>query len=224
MTTSRDSIVAAAVQRLEQQFPLHARFAALEPETRALYQSILRSLVQRGQALDRATFAGSMPDEQLEAALRRLNHEDMIILNADGQIVGAYPVTLEATPHHLVVNGIRINAMCALDALAVGPMLDAEVEINSACRMSGEPIHIRLKGQQLLEAQPSSALVGIRWAAPTTDHAAHSMCTEMIFLKDQERANEWQAGDTAHSSLFSLDETVAFGHAFFTPLLAETHG
>ncbi len=222
MSTSQEQVVATAVQRLEQQFPLHARFAALEPATRRLYQAILRALVQRGQPLERAAFAADMPAEQLETALQRLDQEDMIILNAEGQIVGAYPVTLEATPHHLVVNGVGINAMCALDALTVGPMFDAEVEINSVCRMSGEPIHIRQKGRSILEAQPASALVGIRWAAPTTCHAAHSMCTEMIFLKDRDKAREWQAGDTEYTSLFSLEETVAFGEAFFTPLLADS--
>ncbi|MCS6880269.1 MAG: alkylmercury lyase family protein [Oscillochloridaceae bacterium] len=222
MTTSQEQVVASAVRRLEQQFPLHARFAALEPATRRLYQAILRMIIQRSQPLERALFATEMAAEQLETALERLNRDDMIILDAEKRIVGAYPVTLEDTPHHLVVNGVAINAMCALDALTVGPMFGAEVEINSVCRMSGEPIHIRQHGRSILEARPASALVGIRWAAPTTCHAAHSMCTEMIFLKDQDRAREWQAGDAEYTSLFGLEETVAFGDAFFTPLLADS--
>ncbi len=47
------------------------------------------------------------------------------------------------------------------------------------------------------------------------------MCLEMVFLKDQQTALEWQAGDTENISLFNLEDAVAFGAGFFTPLLQD---
>jgi mercuric reductase len=60
--------------------------------------------------------------------------------------------------------------------------------------------------------------VGIRWQMPSAV-AAHSMCMEMVFLKDRQTAEAWQNGDTENISLFSLPEAVAFGETFFLPLM-----
>lgn len=42
---------------------------------------------------------------------------------------------------------------------------------------------------------------------------------EMVFLKDRRTAQAWQAEDIANISLFNLYDAVAFGKAFFIPLL-----
>ena len=109
--------------------------------------------------------------------------------------------------------------MCALDALSVAPMFDIEVVIDSACHVSQTPVHIHMQGCNILEAQPSTDVtVGIRWQDPSAT-AAHSLCLEMIFLKDRKIAETWQGGDTDNISLYSLNEAVEFGKAFFLPLL-----
>ena len=151
----------------------------------------------------------------------RLGNDDLVVLNEAGtEIVGAYPMTLEATPHHLTVNGHPVNAMCALDALSVGPMYGADVEIDSRCHVSGDPIHVHQEDCGLLEVRPSTEVrVGVRWQNPTAC-AAHSMCMEMVFLKDERTAWEWQGGDTEHISIFTLDEAVEFGARFFRPLVS----
>jgi mercuric reductase len=144
------------------------------------------------------------------------------VLNTTGtEIVGAYPMTTEDTPHHLRVNKQPVNAMCALDALSVGPMFNAEVEISSHCHVTGTAITVHMQGENLQEVSPSPDIhVGVRWQNPSAC-AAHSMCLEMVFLKDRPTALEWQAGDTENTSLFNLQDAVAFGAGFFTPLLQD---
>jgi hypothetical protein len=152
--------------------------------------------------------------------LEKVGQDDLVVLDENRkQAVGAYPVTTEKTPHVIKINDKTIYAMCALDAMSVAPMFDIEVEIESICRVTKTPIYIHMRGSQILAARPSPDIqVGVRWQMPT-GAAAHSMCMEMVFLKDQDVAATWQGGDTENTSIFNLEEAVAFGSAFFVPLL-----
>ena len=211
-----------AVQRLNDQLPLKLRQTALPPWLARVHRATLTSLSEQGRPLISRELDELLEDTDVNAALTWLANDDLVVLNADGTgIVGAYPMTTEATAHHLRINNQPVNAMCALDALSVGPMFNAEVEISSRCHVTGTEIFIHMKGETLLEARPSPEVhVGVRWQNPTAC-AAHSLCLEMVFLKDQPTALEWQAGDTENISLFNLEDAIAFGAGFFTPLLQD---
>lgn len=210
-----------AVERLNEQLPLLARQQQLPSDLVEVHRAILSSLVTHARPLSRSELEERLGgQEAVDRALKRLSEADLVVLGAKADdVVGAYPLTIEETPHRLQVNGESINAMCALDALSVGSMYDTEVIIDSRCHVTGEPIHIHQKGKRIVDAQPSSAVqVGVRWQNPT-GCAAHSMCTEMVFLKDPATAKEWQRRDPESISLFTLAEAVEFGAQFFVPLL-----
>jgi mercuric reductase len=211
-----------AVQRLNSQLPLKTRQAALPPELANVHRATLTSLAEQGRPPNREELHDLLAGKDIDAALTRLASDDLIVLNAAGNgIAGAYPMTTEDTPHHLRVNKQPVNAMCALDALSVGPMFNAEVEISSRCHVTGTAISIHMQGETLREVSPSPDVhVGVRWQNPSAC-AAHSMCLEMVYLQDLPTALEWQAGDTENTSLFSLQDAVAFGAGFFTPLLQD---
>jgi hypothetical protein len=156
------------------------------------------------------------------ALLERLGRDDLVVLDAGSrEPLGAYPMTAEPTPHFLTVNGRQVNAMCAVDALAVGAMFDAEVTIDSRCHVTGAPIRIRQSGHRILAAEPGTDVrVGVRWQTPEGP-AAHSLCLEMVFLRDGEVAAQWQGLDAENISLFTLDEAVDFGARFFLPLFED---
>lgn len=209
-----------AVRRLTEQLPLLARQQQLESRLVEVHREILSSLATRGRSLTQSELEKRLGGKEAVAhAVRRLGKADLVVLDVSAErIVGAYPMTTEETPHRLQVNGQSINAMCALDALSVGPMYDAEVIIDSRCHVTAEPIHIRQKGKAIVDSQPTDPRVGVRWQDPT-GCAAHSMCTEMVFLNDPVTANHWQAIDPQSISLFTLPEAVEFGARFFVPLL-----
>ncbi len=212
--------IAAAVARLNDQLPLQARQQALPAPLVEVHRALLRSLAERGRPLSRDEIGEILPDGAVDPALRRLGHDDLAVLSPGGsEALGAYPMTVESTPHRLRLGAVSVNAMCALDALSVAPMFGTEVEIDSRCHLTGEPIHVRQRDHEILEASPSTEVrVGVRWQQPSGP-AAHSMCMEMVFLKDAATARSWQAGDTTNISLFTLSEAVDFGAAFFKPLL-----
>lgn len=211
--------IETAVKRLNSQLPLKARQEQLPGALKTLHQNILNSLVEQGCLPPPDELKVVLTAENINDGLQRLAADDLIVLDADGKLpVGAYPVTIETTPHEIKVNGHTIHAMCALDAVSVAPMFDESVTIKSKCRVSNIPITISMQGSQVLQVQPADVVVGVRWQMPS-GAAAHSMCMEMVFVKDRQVAEAWQNGDTENISLFTLSEAIEFGKAFFLPLM-----
>lgn len=215
-------VIAAAVSRLTATLPLKPRQQQLEPALATLHRDILYAFVEQGRPLTREEMGRIMGGEDtgIDAALARLSQDDLVVLDGlQKRVVGAYPVTVEETPHQIKINGNTIHAMCALDAVSVSPMFEREVVINSRCHLSGMPIQIRQRGKQVLAIQPASDVhVGVRWQS-TCGCAAHNLCMEMVFLKDRETAKQWQGDDNENISIFTLTEAIEFGARYFIPLL-----
>ncbi len=227
------------LRRLHDLLPLKERQQSLVAEHKRVHQAILRTLVEEGRALSRGEIAAMLDvsDESAASVIALLGSYDLVVRNElavtdartgqlvvldamGGEVVGAYPVTTEKTIHQVHVKGKRIFAMCAVDALAVAPMFGVEAEISSVCSMTGDSVQIRQRGTQVLEASPSAERirVGVRWQRPTTC-AAHVLCRQMVFLRDPDVAREWEGGDPISKELFTLPEAIAFGDAFFGPLI-----
>jgi hypothetical protein len=214
--------VQQAVDKLNSLLPLAARQQQLDPELRHLHQLILHTFVEQGRPLPITDAADHLAQHSVRQAFQLLAKQDLIVLDVEQQmIMGAYPMTYEVTPHIVEVNGHAINAMCALDALAVAPMFGIATRIKSSCVISGESVLIRMLGEQVesLEA-PADLHVGIRWQSPC-GAAAHSLCRDMVFLGGQEAVYKWQQRSEAEGSVFDIPAAVAIGAAFFRPLLAE---
>lgn len=229
--------VLQALNRLQQLLPLKKRQQALPAYLKTLHRMILRSLAETGKPPRQAEIAAMLGSKASAVhALAVLGSNDQVILNApvaqdekahrliakeEVEIVGAYPMTTEETPHLVISDGKSVHAMCAVDALAISVMFGRETTIESRCHATGTPIRLRQNGGQILEASPSREVrVGIRWQSFNTC-AAHTLCTEMVFLKDAETANTWRNTDPASIDLFTLPEAIELGAAFFLPLLEE---
>ena len=203
------------LEKLNTVLPLYERQRTLPPDRIEAHRAILSELAHTGALPDREYLADILGDA--DEKLAELAKLDLVVLK-DGNLVGAYPITVEPTVHNVSVFGHRIHAMCALDALSVAPLFQTRTRIQSRCAVSGEAIEIEQDRETILSAMPTAPWVGIRWQQ-TCGHAAHSLCMEMVFLKDANTASDWQAADPPSHSLYSLDEAVAFGQRFFVPLL-----
>jgi len=219
INTLRNMDISSALNRLNHQLPLKARQDLLVPELKQLHHTILRSLAHRGVAPSKSEIAAVVGDTNVSESLRILGQLDLVVLNREGSaVLGAYPLTTEVTAHRITIGSNTIYAMCALDAVSVAPMFSEEATIDSHCRASGEPVHIHMRSSDVVEVSPVQVMVGIRWQMPC-GAAAHSMCTEMVFLKDEATAYQWQDEDKENISVFALPDAIDFGTAFFVPLL-----
>lgn len=230
--------LAEALRRAHDLLPLKARQDSLDKPLADLHRAILRSLVENGRPLTRKEIEQRLGSEHRAAnAVAILGSYDLVVRNAltvrdavtselvvldakGGDIVGAYPLTSEETPHHIEVNEHRLYAMCAVDALAVGAMFDVETKIESSCHVSGEAVSVHQKGTEIWTAEPNGVCVGVRWQR-LADCCAHAMCRQMVFLKDEATARAWQSSDPLSKELFSLNDAIQFGEAFFKPLLQD---
>jgi Alkylmercury lyase len=230
-----------ALQRLNDLLPLKRRQQALPKPLAHVHRLILRSLAERGRPLTTEEIAAVLGSRASALnALAVLSSNDLIVLdtpvvkdepghrlqleNPDAKIVGAYPVTTEKTPHRVMVGGQQgqeVHAMCAVDALAISQMFGVETCIDTKCHATGEALYICQKGKEILAARPNTDIrVGIRWQKISTC-AAHTLCTEMVFLKDAVTAANWKAKDPEVIDLFTLPEAVEYAAAFFMPLLEQ---
>jgi hypothetical protein len=211
----------AGLKKLISLLPLPERHAALPPELQRLHAAFLRSLVERGHPLSTEEMETLAPGGDVVNAVWTLAANDLIVLDAAGRPVGAYPVTVEQTPHRVHVNGNDISAMCAFDAVSVAPMFATETIVHSRCPMTGEPILIEQHDRRIKKVLPSQAvMVGVWWRSPGSV-AARNFCPGVVFLRDHAAAEAWRAVDIANRDVVSLDDAIDAGVRFFKPLLEE---
>ena len=208
-----------ALERLQRILPLKDRQDACSKQIRELHRGILRSFIEKGRILTREEMGSLVSD--LDDAVSVLQEKDMVTFSADGTPVGAYPFTMETREHVVRVNGQQVHAMCALDALAVSPMFGMDTQVDSRCRVTGDPVSVQQSGTTILNADEAGDVhFGIIWGAESADSCvADSLCMEMMFLRDGETARQWLEADPDNREIFTLQEAVEFGDRFFTRLL-----
>jgi alkylmercury lyase len=207
-----------AIERLNKILPLAERQQSLSEELADVYQKILNSYVDRGKTLNRNEIAQQVND--LDESVSILKENDMVVFDSSGKPVGAYPFTMEQREHEVSINGHKVHCMCALDALAVSPMFGLETTINSRCHVTSEPICIHQLNREVIGANDSSDIFfGISWNSAANNCCATSLCTEMIFLKGTQTADQWQAEDKDNREIFNLPDAIDFAAGFFVPLM-----
>lgn len=207
-----------ALERLNAVLPLAARQAALPAGLKRLHRAILDALIrkQRLSGIDEIASEHGEPD----ALYRQLAGHELVTLDAKGRIQGAYPITLADTPHRVYAGSVDVNAMCAVDALAIGPMFGLDCMIRSRCAQTGVTVVIN-QNQDRTEAlgQCEDLHVGIHWRE-TGGCAAETLCREMVFLCDAHAAARWQQDQAGRRSVLGLEDAVELARDFFMPLVA----
>lgn len=198
----------ADVVRLQTNFPLLSRRRDLPPETRQAHSRLLEAIVSEGR----------LPVDLDPSAVSALAAVDVIVADESG-VVGAYPFSLIPTAHRVTIDGtIEVNAMCAIDAVAIAPVWGLPTRTDSQCAVTGVPIRID-QGHDGAVSEPAGVRLGIRWQVPQGS-ASTSMCREMVFLSDAAVARGWQ-GVGGDASVYTLEEGIEFGRRFFAPLRAD---
>ena len=211
-----NSQVSTALKRLDSILPLVDGLKSLSDEDAGLYCKLLNSYVEQGRTLSRDEVAGIVSDA--EQALANIVDSKLIVLDADGNPAGAYPFTSEEREHKVHINGVTAHCMCALDALSVSCMFNTPTVIDSECRVTKEPVHIEQNGTSF-SGGTLEAWFGINWGAAASDTACSaSLCMEMMFLANENVANEWLAESPETREIFDLPSAVEFAAAFFVPL------
>ena len=213
--------VTQAVLRLNKILPIKDQLDELDKYSADIYQSVVAHFYHHGKAPLLSELDDQIADpRQIVAAL---GAQDMLTLDESGEVKGCYPFTMEQRAHRIQINGIEAHAMCALDALAPSGMFDCSSVVLSECAVSGAALRIELDRLQLLNpAEASGIYFGLNWmAASACGSCADSLCTEMLFLRDQETAENWWQQDQTSREIFTLTEAIEFAAGFFKPLMQQ---
>jgi len=208
-----------ALDRLNHTLPLKENQNMCAKQVRALHQQILLSFITQGRILTRSEMATYVDD--LDDAVNVLRKNEMVIFSGNNDPVGAYPFTMEERENKISVNGYQVYAMCALDALAVSPMFEVKVKIDSRCKITATPLHIEQSGTIIENLDDvGEVCLGIDWGAIESGICcADSLCLDMLFLKDNKIAQQWLANNSERREIFTLPQAVEFASRFFVPLM-----
>ena len=199
-----------ALDKLNALLPLKERQQALQLKYRESHRDILNSFASKGKA----------PDNIEQSVLNTLSENDLVVLGEHGEVVGAYPFSLRETAHQVFNDSFNLYAMCAFDAIAIAPVFNIQTNIISRCHLSNEIIEVTHNVKHVTNVQPSKNIyIGIRWQSAGSC-AADNLCMEMVFLKDEQTANQWQNNDQKFS-IFALNDAIEFAVKYFKPLLTD---
>ena len=209
------------IERCEQ------RWAGLGADEDRVRRAVLEAYVRCGRApsIEELGPATGFDAATLRAKLADLVRRDIVVAGDNGEaIAGAYPFVERSRGHGLCIEGVEINAMCAIDALGAGAMCGADAVIDSACAHCGELIHLetRDRGAALAVVEPPGAVVRIG-----IEHAnnclADSLCRVMSYFCSDDHLQSWRDANNAHGEDYrlSMDEALQTGKAIFAPMLKE---
>ncbi|MBI1774463.1 MAG: hypothetical protein HYR63_03860 [Proteobacteria bacterium] len=197
----------------------------LEPGQDLAWRTVLELFARLGRAPRLKEIASEldMPEEKLAAVLHQLHGRDLIGVDENqSAIVHAYPLAQRDTGHRVELNGVRLNALCAVDALGMGSMYRRDVAIQSACRCCGTEIRITTaqRGTALASRSPAGSVVWYDHAYEQT--AAASCCPMIAFFCSDAHLQVWLTRQVPAriGCRLALDEAFEVGRAIFGPVLS----
>jgi hypothetical protein len=149
-------------------------------------------------------------------ALEVLAREDLAHADESGQIVVAYPFSARPRGHRVLIAGQQsVEAMCAIDALGIAPMLEKPIEIASRDPISGAEISVRLDLEAQAVWQPDSAVV-LACSARREGPSFRGCCEVLNFFDSRESAQQYLR---EHSDVtgfpIAIPDAVEAGRAVF---------
>ena len=181
---------------------MQQRIEAAPPAVRAAYAEVLRCWVREGKPP-----AADIARKSLLEALRAL---DALVLDDDG--IGCYPFSARARGIHVhFVDHSRqtVDAMCALDALAIPRLSRHASQITAACVNCLCQISIDVEANGSLE-HSNSCGTRVWWRRVTrnAEQSCDGLCTGIEFLCRD-------CALPAAALSFTLPEAAAMANAFF---------
>src|SRR5258708_37871925 len=144
--------------------------------------------------------------------------------NAEGQIVGIMGLSLNDSPHRVLVNGVALSAWCAEDTLFLPAMLQQTVTVESPSPLSKQKIRLTVSPQRVEAVSPTSAVMSVVIVDPTEESMASvetiwmTFCNHILFFASREEAERWAAG-RSNIAVITVDEGFDLGRQLWSRVL-----
>lgn len=190
-----------------------------------VYHQMLLSFARTGQPTTTESLVNALAlsREKVEQSLNLLESGGSIYRDPETRaILAAYPFSATPTQHVVrFADGHFVYAMCAIDALGMPVMLDADARVESRCTRCDKEIRITVKRNALAEVSPPGARVWYM-QADACCVAALEQCPSINFFCSTEHLEEWRAEqDSAQGMLMTIEGAFAHGARIFGKLLKQ---
>ena len=200
-----------------------ARTQGLSAAERSFYFWILRSFAA-GTPPEGEPTRGAAARFGLDAhqALAVLAREDLVHADASGRPVVAYPFSGRPRGHRVLIDGKhRVQAMCAIDALGIAPMLDLPIEIVSRDPLSGGEVWVRLDPAEGAWWEPSEAVV-LAGSACCEGPSFRGCCDVLNFFETRDNAVRYlREQPEITGSPISIPDAIEVGRVIFGGVFKE---
>lgn len=161
-----------------------------------------------------------VPPIELTTAVRVPEHEIIGRLRAwpgvyyddNGCVIGFWGLTIRPMPHRLRRNGVALYAWCAWDTLFLSELIGGQVDIESTCRGSGQPVRLTATPRGVQDACPAGLVLS--FLVPDADRVnadvITSFCHYVHFFASPQIAQSWLANHP-NSFVLSLADGIALG-------------
>ena len=198
-----------------------ARWARLTDLERELYFWILRRFAEQGRP-SKADLSAAAKERRIdvERALEALAREDLVHCGDDGEITVAYPFSGRPTAHRVrFPSGHEVDAMCAIDALGIAPMVGEAIEVSSRDPRSGAEIRLAAVPSGPERWSPEGAVVVAGMLAGEAD-SCRGCCPALNFFGSSMSAEHWlEEHPQVRGRVISIEQAAAAGRAVFGGVL-----
>ena len=200
------------------------RLAHLNEGERTLYRWILAAFARaRSPRVDELCDLASELDLRSEETLERFATLDLVHLDqATGEVLVAYPFSSRPRGHSVLINSTaRVEAMCAIDALGIAPMLQLPIEITSHDPLNGSEIWVRLDPGEGAWWEPTTAVV-LAGSTCCDGPSFRGCCDVLNFFQTEESASTYLAEHPELTGFpISIPDAVEAGRTVFANLMTE---
>jgi predicted NBD/HSP70 family sugar kinase len=192
------------------------RTARLSADERALYHWVIErfALATPPTAAHLAKQAQALALD-IDEAVAALARDDLVHVDETGAVTVAYPFSARARGHEVAVGGHVVQAMCAIDALGIAPMLDQPIEVRSHDPISGSEIRVNAAWQ------PETAVV-LAGRSACEGPSYCGCCDVLNFFETTENAQRYLREKGGVEGMpISIREAAAAGRAIFGAVLKE---
>jgi hypothetical protein len=199
------------------------RLSGLTQPERDLYRWILKrfaaAVPPSGEAT-RATASELGLDQ--DEALAVLARDDLVHTDRDGRPVVAYPFSARERGHRVVIDGIHeVEAMCAIDALGIAPMLGLPIEVRSRDPISGGEVHVQLHPGEQAGWRPADAVV-LAGSVCCEGPSFGGCCDVLNFFETTENAKRYlREHPEINGAPITIPEAAEAGRVVFGDVLRE---
>ena len=161
---------------------------------------------------EQAAKEADLPLEQVQATFSHFADRGGEF-DEDGNLVGA-ALTLNPTPHQLIINGRRLYAWCSLDTLFLPGLIGKTAEVQSNDPITAEVIRLTVTPEWVAEYHPSSTVLSVTVpgiscrtdgsCGPETGPQSEA-CSQMRFFASRESAEVWLK-DRPGIAVLTVDE------------------